>query len=322
MPRYKLIVSYDGTRFHGFQRQLNNSDASSHHTNITSSINNPRCPKRPHWLASGQKKPCHQTVQNIIEDAIVSWTQSSVENIHLLFASRTDKGVHSKGQVIAVTLPEEYPFFQIVNSINSRLPIDVSITNASKCDDFFDPRTNVKVKEYSYTIKYRRKVYGPNNEDPLPVCLVGPNSFRCALDSPCLWLVPWALDDSAIESLCAFLQGHHDYSAFVHKDDRKARSHLLTVDHFRFDTLHVSNEEAPHVTGRFVVQAKGFRRSMIRNLVGFCIDVCRGCVSFANWDMDDIWNAPETSAARIRSAPASGLCLEYVQFLDDRNKML
>jgi tRNA pseudouridine(38-40) synthase len=317
MPRYMLTVAYDGTRFHGFQRQMTNQDVAA----LSASSSNQWPPKRPHWEASGQKQACHQTIQQIIENAIVRWTDTSVGEIYLLFASRTDKGVHSRGQVIAVNLnvDQSTPLYQIVNSINSRLPCDISIESAELCRNAaFDPRSNVQLKQYTYTIKYRRKTYDADGQ-LAPSCTVGPHSFRSAMESSCLWLVPWALEDFQMSRICEFLQGSHDFAAFVHKDDRQKRSHVLTLSKMIFETKTVTTAEgeAPVVTGRFVVEAVGFRRSMVRNLVGFCVDVCRGCDDLKNWDWNNLWTATSDAAQKVRSAPASGLCLEYVKHKDE-----
>ena len=63
-------------------------------------------------------------------------------------------------------------------------------------------------------------------------------------------------------------------------------SHLMTIDSVHFEILHTDHQQeddeddaAPVVTARLVFGAKGFRRTMVRNLVGFCVDVCRGAVA-------------------------------------------
>lgn len=350
MPHYKLVVAYDGTRFHGFQRQLTNRDVAllssgddsgipsdGHRVTAhdTPSSRADRPPKRPHWLASGQKKPCSQTIQQVLEEAIMSWTGiTHVQDVSLLFASRTDKGVHSQGQVIAIQLPQrqsdegrtDWEPYDMINAINSRLPWDISIQTAQPCPPSFDPRQNVRIKQYSYTIKYRRRVYrkamdshhkpGP---ELLPVCRLGPHSFRTALDGPCLWYVPWALDDAPqrMNQLCDFLQGEHDFSAFVHKEDRHAKSQTLVLQRMTYEILSESHHDgsgAPVVMGRFRCEAQGFRRSMVRNLVGFCVDVCRDHDGIRNWDWTELWTHPPAAAKRIHAAPASGLCLEFIEY--------
>jgi tRNA U38,U39,U40 pseudouridine synthase TruA len=59
-------------------------------------------------------------------------------------------------------------------------------------------------------------------------------------------------------------------------------------------------EEIPAVTGRFRLQAKGFGRSMVRNLIGFVVDVSRGVIDAnageRNWTAD--------KANMVNAAPA------------------
>jgi tRNA U38,U39,U40 pseudouridine synthase TruA len=105
--------------------------------------------------------------------------------------------------------------------------------------------------------------------------------------------VPWPLDDSILPQLCKTLQGTHDYSVFVHKTVRYTdKSHVMTIASIDFEiqreqripTEHdpAASAAAVHVvTARLVFRAKGFRRTMVRNLVGFCVDRCRGAPAFS-----------------------------------------
>lgn len=86
------------------------------------------------------------------------------------------------------------------------------------------------------------------------------------------------------------------------------------------------------VTGRFVFDATGFRRTMLRNLVGYCVDVCRGLPGVPSLDQvfptqhgDTNTKTNNDIAARIHAAPAVGLCLESVEYeteyLDSRTQV-
>jgi tRNA pseudouridine(38-40) synthase len=250
--------------------------------------------------------------------------------------------------------------FEIQNAINSRLPVDISVAGVQEVptnergEPLFDPRRHVSRKQYSYTLKFRRKAWsssslslsssslpseagkpGEREDDRLlPICRAGPNSFRHAFDSPCCWVVPWPLDDSPMSALCRFLEGRHNFAAFVHKDARRAgpsssgggndpddangagdSGHVMTLDAMRYEILSESPEDAPAVTARLVFESKGFRRTMVRNLVGFCVDVCRGLPEVAahnGFAWDEVWS--ESAASKIHAAPACGLCLEWVRY--------
>ena len=53
---------------------------------------------------------------------------------------------------------------------------------------------------------------------------------------------------------------------------------------------------------------------MIRNLVGYCVDVCRNHEPVVKLSWDQIWNGGDDAANAINAAAASGLCLEYVGY--------
>ena len=119
MPRYKLIVEYDGTPFFGWQRQ---ADA--------------------------------LTVQGVIEAAIQSL---SGEKLTLYGAGRTDAGVHALAQVAHVDLPKEYRTDTIRDALNKYLrPHPVAILSAEHVADNFDARRSATRRHYVYRIRNRR----------------------------------------------------------------------------------------------------------------------------------------------------------------------
>lgn len=348
MPLFKMIVAYDGSRFSGIQRQTSTASMLLLKNSSSSEVNNcndtsgrkrrkgkedsssrpPRNPSRD--MNTGRRKKCLVTIQECLELALLGWIHDtmasdeaktiSIETINLRFAGRTDKGVHARGQVIAVRIPEQlkqqFQNWEIRRALNSRLPVDISVEEVNLCsNDAFDPRTDVIRKQYSYTIKYRRRREG---EAPL-ICDSGINTVRSALDSPCLWVCPWSLDDSRMPELCSILKGEHNFRNFVHKSDRNERDHTMTLERMEFQQLSVESYGSvafPVVTARVVVEAKGFRRSMVRNLVGFCVDVCRGDEGLKQVDLsNDLWkDSGDDMADKIHAAPASGLCLERVHY--------
>ena len=167
MPQYILVLAYDGSRFSGFQRQHANTAP----TPIEGLKKRPRIEPSTGQLVpllGGNKK--NVTVQECVELAILQWlptannnenrVQWSLEELNLRVAGRTDKGVHARGQVVAIQLPLELEAWKIQKGIHGRLPTDISIQRVIPLDPskpLFDPRQNTKRKQYSYTIKFQRR---------------------------------------------------------------------------------------------------------------------------------------------------------------------
>ena len=114
--RYKCIVEYDGTNFHGFQVQ-----------------NDLRC------------------VQSEIEAALLIITKKKTK---IYGAGRTDAGVHAYGQVFHfdfdVVMKPEF----MKNAINCRLPNDIHILKVEHVSDNFHARFSAKSKTYEYLMDF------------------------------------------------------------------------------------------------------------------------------------------------------------------------
>lgn len=121
MPRYKLTVAYEGTDFHGWQKQE---------------------PKG--------KSPL-RTVQGVLEDAVIRVVR---EPIVLTGASRTDSGVHAVGQVAAFTTTREIPTDHMPRAVTARCPDDLQVLEAEVVPDHFDPISHAIMKQYSYLIQH------------------------------------------------------------------------------------------------------------------------------------------------------------------------
>lgn len=111
----KLILSYDGTRYHGFQRQ-NNALA----------------------------------VQNILEEKLALVFGDTIE---LAASGRTDAGVHAIGQVVNFFTNGTIPVDRIVRAVNSLLPDDIVVLSAEEAGIDFSARHSAKSKVYIYKIQ-------------------------------------------------------------------------------------------------------------------------------------------------------------------------
>ncbi|GAI81973.1 unnamed protein product, partial [marine sediment metagenome] len=107
-----LIVEYDGTRYHGFQLQ-----ATLH------------------------------TIQWEIEKAL--WELTG-ERIRVMAASRTDAGVHAKGQVVSFRTESPLPPQTFVNGLNYYLSRDIAIKAAYRVGDSLNVRRDAISREYNY----------------------------------------------------------------------------------------------------------------------------------------------------------------------------
>jgi tRNA pseudouridine38-40 synthase len=369
LQRYKLTIAYNGERYKGYQRQSSSSSSTTTAYVVQQANNdkdsdgkrncNKHSPvgdvrhfkKRKHDEITGKVRPVPMTVQETLEGAIEHFSGLHRDVLKVRSAGRTDAGVHARGQVVAISLPKplddeeindtqrrQQHLWQIRKSINSRLPVDISVEDVSICNDRFDPRLDALWKQYSYTLRYRRSVMVNKNnnnnninggkqdeeakgEVPLEVCTKGgPQLLRSALDatSSTCWLVPWPLDDTRLDFFCCLLTGTHDYSAFVHKDARKERENTMTVRRVECQRIHTASRDgAPICDVRFVVEAKGFGRSQVRNMIGFLVDLCRGAIKDTAFRPATLWANPDELAKEIHAAPACGLCLEKVVYSDD-----
>lgn len=123
MPRFKLVIDYDGTPYTGFQRQANG-------------------------LA----------VQQVLEEAIARFAGHPVR---LTCAGRTDSGVHALNQVIHVDIDKELPSGTVRDAANAHLrPHPISVVSAEQVDKSFDARRSAIGRAYLYRILDRRAPAG------------------------------------------------------------------------------------------------------------------------------------------------------------------
>lgn len=119
MPRYKLVLEYDGTPFVGWQRQARDL-----------------------------------SVQQVVEEAIA---KMSGETVAVQAAGRTDAGVHALRQVVSFDLSREWDPFRISEALNFHTkPHPVSVLSCSVVPDDFEARFSAIGRHYEYRILNRR----------------------------------------------------------------------------------------------------------------------------------------------------------------------
>jgi tRNA pseudouridine38-40 synthase len=110
----KVIISYNGANYHGFQRQTN-----------------------------------AVTVQEVLENAIARLLQHSV---HITGCSRTDAGVHAREFCFNVRTSSPIPCDGFIRGLNALLPHDIAVHSCAEVDDEFHARYSALAKTYAYLL--------------------------------------------------------------------------------------------------------------------------------------------------------------------------
>jgi tRNA pseudouridine38-40 synthase len=306
VPRYKLTIAYDGTDFCGWQKQepLGSSDEaiparrepSDEGTGTPSDA--PIQPRKHQRFESDRPgRIALRTVQHIVERAVREVVR---EPINLLGASRTDAGVHARGQTAAFTAtddpekialgsgwpPDRGPE-KLVRAVNGRLPDDILILAAEVVPPDFDPISWCTAKGYSYTLH------------------VG--MTRPLFDRRFVQQIWEPLDLARMQSAAARLIGEHDFAAFA----AAGHGRLSTVRTVFDCTV---SELAPTPQGRRLridISGNGFLWNMVRIVAGTLVEAGKGKLT-----ADDVAAAIE-SKDRQRAGPtlpAQGLFLEWARY--------
>lgn len=114
LQNYKIVISYDGTDYHGWQRQPNS-----------------------------------RTIQGLFEEALFKITQ---KKIPIAGAGRTDAGVHAKGQIANFKANINMKDDDLVRALNALIPDDVKVISLQKVQMNFHARKMALSKTYQYRI--------------------------------------------------------------------------------------------------------------------------------------------------------------------------
>lgn len=125
MPRWRLDIAYDGSRYNGWQRQ----------------------PNAP-------------TVQGAIETVIRKVTQTP--EAELVGAGRTDTGVHARGQVAHIDLDIKESAERFGKRLNSVLPADIRIRQVTAVEDAFHARYSAVSRTYRYELGFEADPLRPH----------------------------------------------------------------------------------------------------------------------------------------------------------------
>jgi len=241
----KMILEYDGTRYHGWQRQANGL-----------------------------------TVQEVLEEGISTITQ---EDIRVIGSGRTDAGVHALGQVAHFRTNSNIHTRGLLQGINSLLPWDIVVKELAETDASFHARYDVKSKIYLYQIYL--------------------GTVRPALCRQYAWFIHDTLDLERMKEAAQLLLGTSNFASFC-AANCDIRNHVRTV-------MAVDMAMDNSGMAKFFIEADGFLKYMVRNIVGTLVDVGRGKLSGA--ELMNIVEARDRRRAG-HTAPAHGLFLKEVKY--------
>ncbi len=227
-----------------------------------------------------QRQNNDPTVQEEIEKALKTMTG---QKISVIGSGRTDAGVHAYAQVANFKCDTKLDADDFLGGINGLTPEDIVVTGCEEVDDTFHARYSVKAKTYSYKILNR----------PNPAAL-----FR-----QYAWHIRKELNLEAMRTATSHLIGRHDFKAFEGAGSPRSHTtrHVLTADLYQ--------EGHDYVV--FEIEADGFLRFMVRNIVGTLVEVGLGKIT-PN-DFKRILDSKDRARAGATS-PAHGLFLKNVKY--------
>jgi len=238
-------MEYDGTYYHGFQMQVN-----------------------------------LPTIQGETEKALRKLTG---ERSRVITASRTDAGVHAKGQVVSFRTRSSLPLETFINGLNYYLPRDIAVKAAHRVSDSFNVRRSALSREYNYYILNSR--------------------IRSPFREGFSYLVGGHLDIEAMNQACQALIGEHDFASFASSVGVGIKNTIRR--------LYRAEMEKNGELVVFNMVANSFLPHQVRNTVGALIRVGLGKMTVDEFHR--IIEAKKTGLAGP-TAPACGLCLIQINY--------
>ena len=238
--RYKLSVSYDGSKFYGSQIQND-----------------------------------HPTVAGRLSEALKKVLGFSPR---VLFASRTDRGVHARENVCSFVATLPMPSDAFVRAVNSRLGRYIKINCMRQTDDFFNPRHGCSSKIYRYYVR-AAEVF-PYMRDYV-------------------FFVPPKLDRKKMEKAAALLTGKKDFRRLSSCSNRE--NTICDIIRCRLS----KGKSA------FFIEIEGshFLYKMARTAAAFIISAGKGEI-----EPDELGAILDGRLKRIAPAPAEALYLWRVKY--------
>jgi tRNA pseudouridine38-40 synthase len=226
-----------------------------------------------------QCQPNAVTIQEVVQRNVEKILDHPIK---IYAAGRTDTGVHAFGQVINFFTEKTIDIASIVKGLNSLLPGDIRVKNGREVDESFHARYSAKRKSYIYCIVTGR--------------YQSPFNVRYA------WHIPYVVDARLMNETIREIIGVHDFSSFKKKNEiytRHEREVLRAGVKRRGAFIYV------------LIEATGFLRYMVRNIVGTLVLV--GEEKISREDFIDILQSRDRVNAGA-TAPPHGLFLRKIGY--------
>lgn len=226
-----------------------------------------------------QVQPQGPTIQSVIQDGlrIITGEQVAVKG-----SGRTDAGVHALGQVANFHTLSTINTHEFPRALNSVLPQTISVITADDVEATFDAQFSAVKKMYRY------RVFNNRNRSPFELQRA--------------WHINTQLDIDSMSNSASMLLGKNDFSSF-RATGCVAKNPLRTMS--RCDIICDGDVIS------FELEADGFLRHMVRNIVGTLVDVGRH--RFSRDDFAAIIAARDRTRGGI-AAPPHGLYLVRVDY--------
>lgn len=245
MKRVKLVVAYDGTNYCGWQFQPNGI-----------------------------------TIEEVLNKALSDLLR---EPIAVIGASRTDSGVHAKGNVAVFDTESRIPAEKLCFALNQRLPEDIRVQSSEEVPLDWHPRKQNCVKTYEYKI-LNQKIDMPIGRLYAHFCY-------------------FSLDLEKMRQAASYLVGEHDFKSFC-TVRTQAEETVRTIY-----SLTLEKNEEGLITMR--ISGSGFLYNMVRIIAGTLLKVGMGM--YPPEHVEEILDARDRQAAG-GTAPAKGLTLVSLEY--------
>ena len=244
MRNIMLTISYDGSLFFGFQKQEN-----------------------------------VVTVQEEIEDALKKITG---ENINIISAGRTDRGVHSLRHVVNFHTESNVGVLNFKTALNHFLHIGVRVLDSKEVSENFHSRFDAKMKTYKYILNLDEVM------DPIYY------NYKANF--------PYPLDIDKMQRAKEFFIGRRSFKAFM--GPRTGNTNPIR----EISSFEIYKENNDLI---FLIKGQSFIRNQVRIMVGTLVDIGRGLIE--EDELEKILDSEDRTKAGVTLSP-NGLYLMEILY--------